>query len=103
MQNFPTLHEQLDSLRRLRKLTLAAIGERMSVGKEQVSRLCSGARDAKVSSMQSAAESVQGVWVLVPEESYDSVRKVLDKSASRRRGSASAPATATQAGAQTAK
>ena len=86
MQSFPSLHEQLDSLRRLRKLTLAAIGQRMAIGKEQVSRLCSGSRDARVSSMQAAAESVQGVWVLVPEETYDSVRKVLDRHAAKRSG-----------------
>lgn len=99
VQNFPTFHDQLDALRRLRRLTLAAIGERMAVGKEQVSRLCAGSRDAKVSSMQAAAASVDAVWVLVPQESYAAVRKVLDKQAARRapalaRGGAAAPAPA---------
>ena len=84
VQNFPTFHDQLDALRRLRRLTLAAIGERMAVGKEQVSRLCSGSRDAKVSSMQAAAAAVNSVWVLVPQESYPAGRKVLDKHAARR-------------------
>lgn len=80
--NFDTVYKQLTELRANRGLTLEEMGALCGMTKSQASRLCAGARDAKVSSLDKAANALRSRWVLVPDEHSDAVASILaDKGA----------------------
>jgi len=70
-------HLQLRALRKVRKITLVKVGQRLGMAPSNLATALSGKHDVRASTLEAIAAALDAEWILVPREDRQSVLRVL--------------------------
>lgn len=72
--------DQLAALRARRRMSLAAVGQRVGMAVPNLSAVLRGRGDTKTSTLESIATALDATWLLVPNERLEAVQREIDAS-----------------------